>query len=314
MPWPIIAGAAAVLGSAVIGGASNNKTNKSNLEINQMNNEFNERMMQKQMDYNTMMWEKNNEYNTPLNQRKRFEDAGINPYMAMGQINSGSAQSAGSTSAASAAPAAPQQSYTPNLQGIPEAVLMSEQANLTKLQAQEQVIDNQSRQQKNMAELANIIANTKNTKIKNKLANTQYQYADQMHQLQIQNNQLVNDNLKEQTQKIIRENMLLDKNLSIFDERTQIEIAERASRIALSSAQERKTKQETIHEVQKMIETVARTNGIKISNNVSRRTADSLVEKAMNEAVPHYNITQLPSVGAHAFGKGLKYIKDKIFD
>lgn len=282
--WPVIIGAAAALGSAAIGSASNNSANNSNLRINQMNNEFNERMMQKQMDYNTMMWEKNNAYNRPTNQMIRYRAAGINPYMALGNIQAGNAQSAGSTSAASAAPAAPQQSFTPNFQGIPEAILMSEQANLLKLQAQEQVIDNQSRAQKNMADIANIIANTENTKIKNKLASTQYSYADQLHQLEIQNRQLSNEKFKEDTQKVIRENMLLDKNLAIFDEVSQIEIAERASRIALANSQERKTKQETVHEIQKMIETVARTKGIKISNDVARRSADSLVENARYDA------------------------------
>ena len=56
-------------------------TNRTNLQIAQMNNEFNERMLQKQMDYNTEMWNKQNEYNTASNQRKRLEEAGLNPYM-----------------------------------------------------------------------------------------------------------------------------------------------------------------------------------------------------------------------------------------
>lgn len=307
LPLAAIIAAGAVVTDSIIGGISNNATNNNNLKINQMNNEFNERMMQKQMDYNTMMWEKNNAYNTPQQQMQRYRDAGINPYMAMGNIQAGNAQSAGSTSAASAAPAAPQQAWKPNFGGVAGAVLAAEQSNLVGLQAEQQVIDNQTRAIKNMEEVANLISRTQDTKMKTKLSITQYGYADQLHQLQIQN-QIAS------TEKIIRETMLLDKNLAIFDEMSQLEISERASKIALNNALKGKTKQETVHEVQKMIETVARTKGVKISNDVAKRTAQSLVDKAKNEAVPHYNITQLPAVGAHAIGKGVKWIKDKLFD
>ena len=46
--------------------------------------------------YSQQMWEKQLEYNKPVNQRKRWEDAGFNPYMMMssGGINTGSAGTA----------------------------------------------------------------------------------------------------------------------------------------------------------------------------------------------------------------------------
>lgn len=46
--------------------------------------------------YSQQMWDKQMEYNKPINQRKRWEDAGFNPYMMMGSgaINTGSAGTA----------------------------------------------------------------------------------------------------------------------------------------------------------------------------------------------------------------------------
>lgn len=272
-------GAGASLIGNIFGASSTNKTNANNLKINQMNNEFNERMMQKQMDYNTMMYEKQNAYNTPEAQRQRLEQAGFNPYLMMNSGNAGVSSSAGSTSAASAAGAAPQQAFHPDFQGIPQSILMAEQGNLLKAQTHAQITDNQTRALKNMQEIADTIASTKSKAIKNKLMSVELSYADQMQMEQLRNRQLQND-------KILREVLLMDKNLSIFDEQTRLSFAQQAANILLTNQQARASKQQTIHEVQKMIETTARIRGLKISNEVARRTADSLVEKAFQESVP----------------------------
>lgn len=79
-------------------------TNQANKDIAQMNNEFNLNMLDKQIEYNKQayaqqradsvrFWQMQNEYNTPSNQMKRLEDAGINPYMGMGAVSSGTASS-----------------------------------------------------------------------------------------------------------------------------------------------------------------------------------------------------------------------------
>lgn len=82
------AGAALIgAGSSLLGGifghSAQDKANETNLQIAQMNNEFNERMLNKQMDYNTEMWNKQNQYNDPASQVKRYENAGLNPYLMM---------------------------------------------------------------------------------------------------------------------------------------------------------------------------------------------------------------------------------------
>lgn len=58
--------------------------------------------MREQNDFVERMWNKGNEYNTPYEQRKRYELAGINPYLALGNIQAGNAQ--GSVTPAPPAP------------------------------------------------------------------------------------------------------------------------------------------------------------------------------------------------------------------
>ena len=68
-------------------------TNKANIQIAQMNNEYNERQLDKQIQTQWDMWNAQNEYNDPSAQMQRYRDAGINPYMATGQISPGTASS-----------------------------------------------------------------------------------------------------------------------------------------------------------------------------------------------------------------------------
>lgn len=299
----VAAGVGSNLLSNFFGARNTDKTNSMNLRINQMNNEFNERMMQKQMDYNTMMWEKQNAYNTPYAQIARYRDAGINPYMAMNGISSGSASSVGSTSAASAAPSAPQQAYHPDFSGIPQTIAQAHQNELIKAQTQQQIIDNQTRAQRNLQDIANIFARTQNERIRHKLSTVQYGYADQMHQLQIHNQILTNDNLRATTNNIVREGLLKQKELDIFDERIKLEFAQRAADILNTKSNTAYTKQLQIHEIQKLYETCARTQGIKISNKTARDMAEHLVEKARLETIPD---------AGHGLTRAAWWIGDKI--
>lgn len=58
--------------------------------------------MREQNNFAERMWNEGNKYNTPYEQRKRYEAAGINPYLALGNIQAGNAQ--GSVTPAPPAP------------------------------------------------------------------------------------------------------------------------------------------------------------------------------------------------------------------
>lgn len=66
---------------------------KAQLQAVRETNEANARLAQKQNDWNLEQWNRENEYNTPEAQRARFEAAGINPYFALGNIQSGNSSS-----------------------------------------------------------------------------------------------------------------------------------------------------------------------------------------------------------------------------
>ena len=91
---------AILVGSAIAGGAS-----LIGSTINAMStastNRRQEDLMREQMAYQTSEREAAQEYNNPVNQRKRFEAAGINPYFALSNMD------AGNTTAMSS-PASPQ--------------------------------------------------------------------------------------------------------------------------------------------------------------------------------------------------------------
>ena len=75
-------------------GAKTKATNASNERIADKTNELNYKMWQEQKQYDYDKWKEELAYNTPSAQRKRFEEAGINPNLAIAQMNGGNAESA----------------------------------------------------------------------------------------------------------------------------------------------------------------------------------------------------------------------------
>lgn len=75
-------------------GAKTKATNASNERIADKTNELNYKMWQEQKQYDYDKWKEELSYNTPSAQRKRFEEAGINPNLAIAQMNGGNAESA----------------------------------------------------------------------------------------------------------------------------------------------------------------------------------------------------------------------------
>ena len=94
---PAIAAGGSILGNLFGGGATvkaQKLANDTNLQINREANQNQYQMFQEQNSFNERMWHQMNEYNTPAAQMQRFTDAGINPYIAAGDVQTGNAQSA----------------------------------------------------------------------------------------------------------------------------------------------------------------------------------------------------------------------------
>lgn len=106
-------------------GAKTNATNRSNERIADKTNQLNYQMWQEQKQYDYEKWKEELAYNSPSAQRKRFEEAGINPNLAIAQMSGGNADSVATSGNRPDAIAAQMQNpaeevfqYSNNLQNI----------------------------------------------------------------------------------------------------------------------------------------------------------------------------------------------------
>lgn len=88
---PVVSAAGSILGGSIAKSGSDAAASAS-LQATRETNAANLKLAQYQNDWNLAQWNRQNAYNTPLAQRQRYEEAGINPYFALGNISSGSAQ------------------------------------------------------------------------------------------------------------------------------------------------------------------------------------------------------------------------------
>ena len=93
---PVVSAAGSIIGGSVAKQGSDAAA-KASLQATRETNAANLKLAQYQNDWNLAQWNRQNAYNTPAAQRARYEEAGINPYFALGNISSGQAQSLMST-------------------------------------------------------------------------------------------------------------------------------------------------------------------------------------------------------------------------
>lgn len=128
--------------------------------------------MREQNDFAERMWNKGNEYNTPYEQRKRYELAGINPYLALGNIQAGNAQ--GSVTPAPPAPVGNAGAFIGS--GANQAVNAYLQNQLISSQVEKNLADADAVREdtpfigrRNEADIASTEAGTENTRARTEL-------------------------------------------------------------------------------------------------------------------------------------------------
>jgi hypothetical protein len=89
----IIAGAGSMLGG-LFGASGSAKAAKYQLQAARETNRMNYQIAQENNAFNQRMWEKQNAYNTPAEQRRRLEQAGLNPNLMMNGGSAGTAETA----------------------------------------------------------------------------------------------------------------------------------------------------------------------------------------------------------------------------
>lgn len=94
---PFVVGSAISAGANLLGGITSLFGSKhaadQSLQATRETNKANRELAQYQNEWNLAQWNRQNAYNTPAAQRQRYEEAGINPYFALGNIASGQAES-----------------------------------------------------------------------------------------------------------------------------------------------------------------------------------------------------------------------------
>lgn len=156
MDWLSLAGSALGGLGSLFGGLFGKKgqddANATNLQIARETNQANRDNQEYQNQWNLNMWNKQNEYNSPIAQRKRLEDAGLNPifYGLDGTGNAGALTSAPFT-AVNGAPMSNSGQFLG--QGISNAALQA--AQVANIEAQTE----------------NIKANTEGTTLQNEITN-----------------------------------------------------------------------------------------------------------------------------------------------
>ena len=310
---PVVGQAISSIGNAV----STNKTNKTNMAINQMNNEFNAAEAEKARQFQLEMWNRTNEYNSASAQRSRLEEAGLNPYLMMNGGSAGTAQSAGSSSPASATPplSMQRQDFTGIGNVLSSALQISNQSKLTEaqvqnLQGQKSLADAQAQQT-----LSNVDWYKLGPEYKNWLKTTGAVRANLS--LSTDKQQLEN---MQWTQKIMdaqRTNLLLSGESqrtinSYLDQSQQLQLNIYASQYYDLMASGHLKYQQAITEVAKRIEYYASAEGKRISNDIARRTAASYID-ALN-AQHGSNSQYYKGFGKGAFNAGLNDTWNKYYD
>lgn len=148
----------------LIGAFGQYDTNKKNQAIADRQNRANQKMQEQQNAFNLEMWNKQNAYNDPSEQRKRFERAGLNPALMLGQFSAGQAES---LTSAQGHPSVGAQMQNP-LAGAVDAYVAGTNAELTKNQAElvksqkdNQDIKNQYEAARNSIELSKLASDKK---------------------------------------------------------------------------------------------------------------------------------------------------------
>lgn len=89
----LIAGAGSLIGG-LFGGVGSAKAAKYQLQAARETNQMNYQIAQENNAFNQRMWEKQNAYNSPVEQRRRLEQAGLNPNLMMNGGSAGTAETA----------------------------------------------------------------------------------------------------------------------------------------------------------------------------------------------------------------------------
>lgn len=288
---PVVGKAVSSIGNAV----STNKTNKTNMAINQMNNEFNAAEAEKARQFQLDMWNRTNEYNSASAQRSRLEEAGLNPYLMMNGGSAGTAQSSGSSTPASASP--PLSMQKQDFSGLDNALSSALQianqtketnANVQTLQSQKSLYDAQANSILSNVDWWKLGPEYKKWSQMTGLARVGLQFQTDRQNLR---NMTWSGNLI-QAQRI---GVLLDNNSKTIinkylDEGQRLQLDLMAAQYYDAMASGHLKYQQAKSEITKRIVMSAEAKGMQINNDIAEKTAEGYIKALDAEYSASYDI------------------------
>lgn len=330
----LIGAGASLLGN-IFGSKNQSDTNETNLQIAQMNNEYNERMFNKQLEYNQDMfnqqteydWKKMQEqnrqnalmaegafnrqakYNSAVEQRKRLEAAGLNPYLMMSGGNAGTASAVSGSSGTGGSPSAMgvnaptaspavMQAFRPDFSGVTGVIqtlldieaqkeVRGAQADFYRQQAAGFKVDNKYKAEKILWEIYNSKADYNLKHSQEALNNMNFARMQAMFssdvskaQREADNAQFTGELIRAQTAWQQLQGLLGAKELKYYDQKVLQELAimsaQQYSLVAAGKASEAQARQA----IENALNLVEQREGIKVDNYVKQNTSEALIKTA----------------------------------
>ena len=316
------AGAQGIMGA--IGGAiSGHKNRKMIRQLNDMNLDFQREMWAKNRDFQVEMWNKENDYNSAKSQFERYQMAGLNPQLLMGQGSAGTAQSAGTVSSGGNPGLLSPQGYDYQTPFMGAGQALTEWANNFEIRraearkanadAEGAEIDNQTKHIMNLETLENIRKKNQGYEQDNLTKRLYNKYADSMFQsdAKYKERQVWNQNMDLR----LKQADLVVKNFnnSKLEERFALERSDKLSEIALKYSQGDLTRKQAKTEIAKCAKTWAEESDIDVGRQLKESTFDATVDKYLAEAKYAQNNTN-PNNLFQAFGDKINEVPENILD
>ena len=288
---PVFGQAVSAVGNAV----STNKTNKTNMAINQMNNEFNAAEAEKARQFQLDMWNRENEYNSASSQRQRLSEAGLNPYLMMNGGNAGVASSAGSTSPATAA--SPLSMQRQDFSGLGNALSSALQianqtketnANVQTLQSQKSLYDAQANSILSNVDWWKLGPEYKKWSQMTGLARAGLQF--QTDRQNLRNMEWSGNLVKAQRLGVLLDNKAKQVINRYLDEGQRLQLDLVASQYYDAMASGHLKYQQAKSEITKRLVMAAEAKGLQINNRIADETADSYIKALNAEYAASYDI------------------------
>lgn len=269
----IIAAGASLAGNA-IGASSQNKANQTNIDINRENNAFNAEQAQIQRDWQEKMWGMNNSYNSPNAMISR----GLNPFVQGSAAMAGSKSPASGGASASAAPPPSIQAFRPDFSDVGSALASMAQAHAAMINARqnETLTPYKIDQIRGATDYRNIAVGESG--YWNSSTGRRSALLDQSKEFQeLKNMEFAGRLTSAQESQILLDSQSQQILNKYLDEQQQADLFIKGQTLANLYAQGALSEAQYKNQMAQAVKASAETNGIRISNKIAEKTADSLI-------------------------------------